>query len=69
MVAMATLSGTAGPISINCGQTKAKPVNFMPVQRGRQAAEACMMERIRERGEEQKRMRRKAVGSGPERDQ
>ncbi len=40
MVAMATLSGTAGPISINCGQAKAEPERA----REREAAEACRIE-------------------------
>lgn len=41
VVAMVILSGTAGPISINCGQVEAKPADLMPVETGRVAVEAC----------------------------
>lgn len=48
MVAMVNLSGTAGPISIKCGQVGAEPARLMPTQTDRQdgeAAEACRMEK------------------------
>lgn len=34
VVAMVNLSGTAGPISIKCGQAGAEPARLMPTQAG-----------------------------------
>jgi len=44
VVAMATLSGTAGPISINCRQAKAEQERERERKREREAAEACRIE-------------------------
>lgn len=55
MVAMVILSGTAGPISINCRQVKAEPERGSEREREKERerpAEACRMER---RSEEEER--------------
>lgn len=46
VVAMVNLSGTAGPISIKCGQAGAEPARLMPTHTGRRETlltEECRM--------------------------